>query len=198
MGMYNRYQEFVLDVTSENSKDLNCLIQNLKDVGSDQSDDKIPHLLTAALGLCGEAAELMKLIEFNVDYDREKAIDEAGDVLWYIVQGCYALNFSLFNVIESAKRHIIDSESDTFISELQIKCGEFADIVKKVTLHGKSFTSKRDDLQNKLIDITACLLTELDFTDISIENVMQMNIEKLSARHATGFNKDYKSDSQDG
>lgn len=62
------------------------------------------HLMRAALGLCGESgefADLVKKASFHGaghEIDRDKAVKELGDVLWYIADAAAALGVSLEQV----------------------------------------------------------------------------------------------------
>ena len=100
------YAYFVYDVTSNSSKyflDFQKRIHELVD-----ADIDLPPLLTAALGLTGEAGEFadhVKKLIFHGKNDyytdrREKMILELGDVMWYVMQGCRGLNISLEELIQ--------------------------------------------------------------------------------------------------
>ena len=56
-------------------------------------------MLNAVLGLCGESGEiadyLKKAIYHGHSLDQEKLINEAGDVLWYVVQLLDSMGVSL-------------------------------------------------------------------------------------------------------
>lgn len=62
-------------------------------------------LLVAALGLSGEAGEFAEVVKKHIFHDhpldRDKAIKEVGDVLWYVVQACTALGVELEEVAEA-------------------------------------------------------------------------------------------------
>jgi NTP pyrophosphatase (non-canonical NTP hydrolase) len=74
------------------------------------------------------------------------------------------------------------------------EAGEFADHVKKISFHGKELT---DELRDKMIlelgDVMWYVIQACEGLDISLEDVVQLNIDKLSKRHPDGFKKDYKS-----
>ena len=83
------YQKFVDSTTSAESK-----------------KDRLARLNTAAIGICaegGEFAEIVKKILFQGKPLTEGSMihmkKELGDVMWYIVQGCYGLDISLESVI---------------------------------------------------------------------------------------------------
>lgn len=194
---FETYSDFVYDVTSDNSKDVHALIQNIIVSNAENSGgekDVIPHLLTAALGLCGEAAEVSSLLQ-GKKFNFGKLEDELGDVLWYIVQGTFALNTTLGQIHQSFVELEDFKYSD---SRLAIACGEFSDIVKKVILHGKSYDEKYNAMYDKLVEIYGCTFHMINLTVSTIYETMNLNMEKLASRHPNGFQKDYKSDSQPG
>lgn len=194
---FETYSDFVYNVTSDNSKDIHDLVRNIIVSNAENAQgekDVIPHLLTAALGLCGEAAEVSSLLQEDT-FDFAKLEDELGDVLWYIVQGSFALKTTLDEIHKSFVYLEDFKYSD---SRLAIACGEFSDIVKKVVLHGKSYDEKYNDMYAKLVEIYGCTFHMINLTGSSIHQIMNLNMEKLSSRHPNGFQKDYKSDSQTG
>ena len=62
-------------------------------------------LMHAALGLAGEAGEFADAIKKHLVYgrelDRENAIEELGDVLWFVALGCHALSVSMADVAQA-------------------------------------------------------------------------------------------------
>lgn len=110
-----RYQEFVKAVTSAPSNDLTTFMNRLDylDGNFDFDKDKhgpdvnVPLLLTAALGLAaetGEFCEIPKKIYFQGKPLSEEAVfhmkRELGDVIWYWMNACRALNLDPNEVIE--------------------------------------------------------------------------------------------------
>ena len=61
-------------------------------------------LMHAALGLAGEAGEFADAIKKHLVYgrelDRENAIEELGDVLWFVALGCATLGVSMSDVAQ--------------------------------------------------------------------------------------------------
>jgi NTP pyrophosphatase (non-canonical NTP hydrolase) len=111
----NRYKEFVEAVTSRPSNDLTTFMNRLDelDANFDYEQDKhgpdinVPLLLTAALGLAAETGEFCEipkkmyfqgkpLTEENVFHMKR----ELGDVMWYWVNACRALDLDPNDVIE--------------------------------------------------------------------------------------------------
>ena len=99
------YIDFVNSVTSDPSKnqiDFVDALMILEEQGAVPS-----RLLTAALGLNGEASEFSELIKKCIfqgkEYDdttKNKLKDELSDVMWYIAQGCIALDISIEELID--------------------------------------------------------------------------------------------------
>ena len=99
------YAEFVQSVTSEYSKDNMSMLSRMEEM-SMADGVKTSHLLTAALGLTGEAGEfadhVKKIFFHGKAYDddrREAMILELGDIMWYVMQACEALEVCLEEVV---------------------------------------------------------------------------------------------------
>ena len=61
-------------------------------------------LINGAMGLCGEAGEVIDIIKKwhaqGHPLDRDKIVKELGDVTWYIAEIAHALGVSLEEVLE--------------------------------------------------------------------------------------------------
>ena len=103
--MSKDYIDFVNSVTSDPSKNQIDFVDALMIM---EEQGAVPsRLLTAALGLNGEAAEFSELIKKCIfqgkEYDditKNKLKDELSDVMWYIAQGCIALDISIEELID--------------------------------------------------------------------------------------------------
>jgi NTP pyrophosphatase (non-canonical NTP hydrolase) len=101
---FNRYLEFVDEVTSDASKDFLSLSDRLVEL--DEKGANIERLLTSAVGINAEGGEFMEIVKkmifqgkpFTED-NREHMIIELGDIMWYVAQACMALNVSLDEVV---------------------------------------------------------------------------------------------------
>lgn len=110
----NRYKDFVEAVTSQPSNDLTTFMNRLDELDGNYNseteshgpDINVPLLLTAALGLAaetGEFCEIPKKMYFqgkplsteNVFHMKR----ELGDVIWYWINACRALNLDPNDVI---------------------------------------------------------------------------------------------------
>ena len=103
---FSTYGDFVKKVTSEPSLDLNALKQSLEDVDS-KSPIESARLMTAALGLGSETGEFVEIVkkmflqgkppsEENIFHMKR----ELGDIMWYWVTACSALDLDPFEVIK--------------------------------------------------------------------------------------------------
>ena len=111
----NKYTEFVEAVTSKASNDLTTFINRLDqldgnfDTATDTHgpDINVPLLITACFGLAAEAGEFIevpKKIIFQgkplTDENVFHMIRELGDVMWYWINACRALNVDPNDVIQ--------------------------------------------------------------------------------------------------
>ena len=100
---YQRYMDFVSQVTSKESSDPNAFIERFNEL---KDDVVLNRLLTAAIGISaegGEFAEIVKKITFQGkpynEASREHMIVELGDVMWYIAQACLSLGVSIDDLV---------------------------------------------------------------------------------------------------
>jgi NTP pyrophosphatase (non-canonical NTP hydrolase) len=116
----NKYSEFVQAVTSQPSNDLTTFMNRLDyldgnfDYEKDQHgpDINVPLLLTGALGLAaetGEFCEIPKKMFFQGKPLNEENLfhmkRELGDIMWYWINTCRALNLDPNEVIaENVKK----------------------------------------------------------------------------------------------
>lgn len=108
----NKYQNFVEAVTSKESNTHNAFVGRVNEL-SVQGNVNIPLLLTAAIGMAaemGEFAEIPKKIVFQGKPLNEENIfhmkRELGDVMWYWVNACRALDLDPNDVIAENVRKL--------------------------------------------------------------------------------------------
>jgi NTP pyrophosphatase (non-canonical NTP hydrolase) len=105
----NKYKDFVEAVTSEASNNLD----SFKDRVNELEGVNVPLLLTACLGLAAEGGEFIEvpkkiifqgkpLTEENVFHMKR----ELGDVIWYWINACRALNLDPNDVIDENVRKL--------------------------------------------------------------------------------------------
>ena len=123
---FKKYEQFVDAVTSDSSKDFVALADRMGEL--DRQGACIERLTTAGIGLAAESGEFLEIVKKMVfqgkpwnDDNREHLIIELGDVMWYVMQACMALEVSLDEVVEGnvdkLKKRYPGGEFDAFYSE---------------------------------------------------------------------------------
>ena len=123
---FKKYEQFVDAVTSDSSKDFVSLADRLGEL--DREGANIERLTTAGVGLAAESGEFLEIVKKMVfqgkpwnDDNREHLIIELGDVMWYVMQACMALDVSIEDVVagnvEKLKKRYPGGEFDVFYSE---------------------------------------------------------------------------------
>lgn len=132
----NKYQDFVEAVTSKPSNDLTTFMNRCDELDGNYNaethahgpDVNVPLLLTAALGLAaetGEFCEIPKKMFFQGKPLNEENVfhmkRELGDVIWYWINACRALNLDPNDVIaenvNKLKSRYPGGEFDAYYSE---------------------------------------------------------------------------------
>ena len=108
----NKYQDFVRTVTSKESNYPDELVDRIEDLNTNSSINP-SLLLTAAMGLAaegGEFVEIPKKIIFQGKPVNEENIfhmkRELGDIMWYWINACRALNLDPNDVIAENVRKL--------------------------------------------------------------------------------------------
>ena len=108
----NKYKEFVEAVTSDESNRVGDFTARVQQICAEENIN-VPLLLTAAIGMAaegGEFAELPKKIVFQGKPVTDEVIfhmkRELGDVMWYWVNACRALNLDPNDVIAENVRKL--------------------------------------------------------------------------------------------
>ena len=104
----NKYKDFVEAVTSQTSNDFTSFINQCDKLNESVSPVvNIPLLLTACLGLAAESGEFIeiwkKVIFQGKPLNAENVFHakrELGDIMWYWVNACRALNIDPNDVIQ--------------------------------------------------------------------------------------------------
>ena len=109
---FNTYTDFVTKVTSDPSLNLEDLNARFTEI-ENQSNIKTPRLLTAALGLGSETGEFVEIVK-KMFLQGKPASDEnifhmkreLGDIMWYWVTACAALDLDPFEVITENQKKL--------------------------------------------------------------------------------------------
>ena len=83
---------------------------------------------------------------------------------------------------------------------ISAEAGEFTEVVKKIFLQGKPYTEENTfHMKRELGDIMWYLAQACMALDISFDEILEMNVEKLSARYPEGaFDVHYSENRKDG
>jgi len=122
----NEYSGFVKAVTSEESSNLTTFVDRLGQL--DEMDLNVPLLLTAAFGLSSETGEFNEIVKKCVFQGKTMDADtvfhlkrELGDLAFYWITGCRALNIDPNEVIAENIRKLEarypDGKFDVYYSE---------------------------------------------------------------------------------
>ena len=118
--IFKTYSDFVTKVTSDPSLDLDALLDRLKDIDA-SSDIKSARLLTAAMGLGSETGEFVEIVkkmylqgkpasEENIFHMKR----ELGDIMWYWVTACAALDLDPYEVISENQEKLAARYGEKF------------------------------------------------------------------------------------
>jgi len=100
-----KYAKFVNEVTSQESKENSVFFERIEYLKNKNFPTE--RLLTAAVGLCAESGEFTEVIKKIVFQGKEPTEEnlfhlkrEMGDIMWYFMQACMALDVSPEEIIE--------------------------------------------------------------------------------------------------
>ena len=108
---FNKYEEFVANVTSDASTNFVDFADRIGEL--DREGANIERLLTAGVGINAEGGEFLEIIKkmvfqgkpWNED-NREHLIIELGDIMWYVAQATQALGISMEEVLDTNIRKL--------------------------------------------------------------------------------------------
>ena len=156
-----------------------ALIKPGKDIKQSLSADKC-HLLHMGIGINGEANELLECMDNEFEsgeFDRVNAVEELGDLEFYIqgLPSIYKLN--LANCDESLKDVRPDLDRMTLSIKIMIAAGNVLDAIKKITIYGKE-----PDKTNFRISLSRLIILMDWFylqANISRSEALEANMSKL-------------------
>lgn len=136
-------------------------------------------MLNAALGLCGEAAEVAKA---HIEQSGPHILEECGDLLWYAAQWCKVHNETLGTFVP----RLTGETNEECLLRLWYATGQLADMTKKFVFHQKPINALARHLA---LDTVLCsVYTILHAYGWYIEEACANNNEKLLKRFPDGFN----------
>ena len=101
---FKKYEEFVSAVTSDASTNFVDFADRIGEL--DREGANIERLLTSGVGINAEGGEFLEIIKkmifqgkpWNED-NKEHLVIELGDIMWYVMQACMALDVDIEQVI---------------------------------------------------------------------------------------------------
>ena len=109
---FDTYTDFVTKVTSDPSLSLEALSESFSKI-EDSSSIKTPRLLTAALGLGSETGEFVEIVKKMFLQGKPPSDEnifhmkrELGDIMWYWITACAALDLDPFEVISENQKKL--------------------------------------------------------------------------------------------
>ena len=127
---FKKYEHFVDAVTSDASTNFVDFADRIGEL--DREGANIERLLTSGVGINAEGGEFLEIIKkmifqgkpWNED-NKEHLVIELGDIMWYVMQACMALNITLDDVIagnvEKLKKRYPGGEFDVYKSENRLE-----------------------------------------------------------------------------
>jgi len=107
----NKYQEFVQEVTSQESNDSGEMAMAISKL--EESGVNVSLLLTGAVGISAEGGEFMEIVKKCIfqgkplsEETQFHAKRELGDIMWYWINSCRALNIDPNDVIAENVRKL--------------------------------------------------------------------------------------------
>ena len=127
---FDTYCDFVTKVTSDPSLDIESLKESLDAIQKNSKVD-VPRLLTGSLGLASESGEFVEIVKKMflqgkpVDSDNVFHMKrELGDIMWYWVTACMALDLDPVEVIKENQEKLEARYGEKFTvnqSEVRVK-----------------------------------------------------------------------------
>ena len=127
---FDTYCDFVTKVTSDPSLDIESLKKSLDAIQKNSKVD-VPRLLTGSLGLASESGEFVEIVKKM--FLQGKPVDgdnvfhmkrELGDIMWYWVTACMALDLDPVEVIKENQEKLEARYGEKFTvdqSEVRVK-----------------------------------------------------------------------------
>jgi NTP pyrophosphatase (non-canonical NTP hydrolase) len=107
----NKYQDFVQEVTSQESNDSGEMAMAISKL--EESGVNVSLLLTGAVGISAEGGEFMEIVKKCIfqgkplnEETQFHAKRELGDIMWYWINSCRALNIDPNDVIAENVRKL--------------------------------------------------------------------------------------------
>ena len=108
----NAYKDFVQEVTSDASNDVDVMHKQMKDI-EEETGVKMATLLTGSVGISAEGGEFMEIVKKCIFQGKPMSEEtqfhakrELGDIMWYWINSCRALGIDPNEVIAENVRKL--------------------------------------------------------------------------------------------
>jgi|TARA_R110001632_G_scaffold85298_1_gene187342 NTP pyrophosphatase (non-canonical NTP hydrolase) len=108
----NKYKDFVQEVTSDASNDIHVMYKHMNEI-QEETGVNMATLLTGAVGISAEGGEFMEIVKKCIFQGKPMSAEtqfhakrELGDIMWYWVNSCRALNIDPNDVIAENVRKL--------------------------------------------------------------------------------------------
>lgn len=156
------------------------------------------HFTYPAIGLAGESGELIDKITSLTSHklvDKKEVIKECGDLIWYVVSTAIDVGIKPFaGKTFTQYGQLIGAGVDkrSALIKLPVYVGKISEIAKK-QIRDNDYLDLGDDkvyiIEDCLTQIMRCLFEIADEWDINMDDVAQVNIDKLLSRKERGVLK---------
>lgn len=141
------------------------------------------------LGLIGEAGEIidivkkMKYMGMPEELAKEKLIDECGDYFWYLVEVCAGYDFDFAHIVTNNHYSTIEKGSNEYNDSIENHAVCLID--RSVSLY------RHPGFKVTIIGSAVYMVGQIVLRlGVTIEDVLEHNIDKLRKRYPEGFSAD--------
>lgn len=135
-------------------------------------------LLHGVMGICTEVGEVF---ENQLAENPANMIEEIGDTFWYIAISCDAISFNMEDLSDARP------EQSPY-EGLVIWSGKIMDSLKRALAYGAEIDE--EEVMTMLSHLVANLKLLASDNDLEIEEILELNIEKLRRRFPHGFTQE--------
>lgn len=157
-------------------------VKSVESISWHQPNERLLH---AAMGLCTETAELYEL------ESEQHELEELGDICWYVALGLDALGSSWEEIqIMDGEEFVALVRGNTADESVMIYATDLLDMMKKNIFYGRPVDTEK--AFGNLVLIKNCLHWGLvaGGSDLTLDQVVDANIKKLTARFPEKFTED--------
>ncbi len=172
-----------------NHADMVSVLAKSGDTIASELTGKNAHLLHMAVGISGEAAELLGAFEAEAEgksLDMENVLEELGDLEFYIEGLRQGLGVTRDKVLNTFPSVLVAPNGDYDYSgwyavKISTRSGDILDLIKKVVVYQKDVELEK--IVKELSSLETVLDAVRDSCDITYEQCLEANIAKLGKRY---------------